>query len=421
MTYYRFPDTKLFKIGFFLYLYLLQIMARSTMYTSTFLDFQMSQMIMLLLIALGGLAFLGVNRKNLKQILTDSRMTVVLLSAAVILMPMVIKQDWQLMYFTILLQILFAIFVSYFLTVQEAAEYYVAMMFALSVLTLLGQFVLKPMVNMGLLPAFAFDSPGGWHMYNFFVTFAVNKNTEMVDALRAFGIFREPGLLQIFTFIAILLNNHTVHWRDTWKMWVINAVLFLTLLITFATGGVVALALYIVFLFFDKGLYRDKRLRILAAVCVVLGVVAIGTAIAMGGTWAMELVWMIQKVFEKTDSYTSRVGSIIVDAQIFLQNPLFGSNLSDVMYSVPNNTATSPILFAVFGFAGGCFHVLTWAALLWKKERHWAANAILLVIAFMPFNTQNVIHDMFFWMFPVMALTQRGIPAARAWIQKKKV
>jgi hypothetical protein len=115
---------------------------------------------------------------------------------------------------------------------------------------------------------------------------------------------------------------------------------------------------------------------------------------------------MIQKVFEKSDSYTSRVGSVLVDAQIFLQNPLFGANLSEVMYSVPNNTATSPILFAVFGIAGGCFHVLTWVALLWKKERHWIANMILLVIAFMPFNTQNVITNLFFWLFPIMALCQ---------------
>ena len=37
-------------------------------------------------------------------------------------------------------------------------------------------------------------------------------------------------------------------------------------------------------------------------------------------------------------------------------------------------------------------------------------NLLLLLIAFMPFNTQNVIHDMFFWMFPVMALVERGIP-----------
>ena len=73
---------------------------------------------------------------------------------------------------------------------------------------------------------------------------------------------------------------------------------------------------------------------------------------------------------------------------------------------MPNNTATSAILFAVFGIVGGCVHVLSWAALAWRKERHWMMNVILMVILFIPFNTQNVMHDMFFWLFPAMALAQ---------------
>ena len=61
MTYYRFPDTKLWKIGIFLYLYALQAVARNTMYTNVFLGFYKAQVIMLLLVAVGGLAFLIVN------------------------------------------------------------------------------------------------------------------------------------------------------------------------------------------------------------------------------------------------------------------------------------------------------------------------------------------------------------------------
>jgi len=48
--------------------------------------------------------------------------------------------------------------------------------------------------------------------------------------------------------------------------------------------------------------------------------------------------------------------------------------------------------------------------LAWKKERSVLMNLFLLVILFLPFNTQNVIHDMFFWLFPVMALVERGLP-----------
>lgn len=410
MNYYRFPANKLTKFAFPLLLLALQMVARSTMYTSTFLSFGLSQAIMIGLVVLIGLTFLVYNRKNLKKILTDRRMIGFAAAALVVLGPMFLKQDWQLMYFTILLGWFFAIFLTYFTTVQEMAGQYVRIMFLLSALTLIGQFVLKPMANMGIIPGFPFDSPGGWHMYNFGLTFAVNRNTEMVDALRVFGIFREPGLYQIFLFIAIFLNNDMVCWDRVWKMWMVNAVLFLSLLITFATGGVAALALYIVFLFFDKGLYRDKRLRILAAVLVIAGSVLLAVAIAMDGTWAMELVWMIQKIFEKTDSYTTRVDSILMDASIFLQHPLVGARMQEVLYSVPNNTATSPILFAVFGIVGGCVHVLSWAALAWKKERHFLMNLLLMVILFVPFNTQNVIYDMFFWLFPVMALAEKGLP-----------
>ena len=407
MTYYRFPDTKLWKIGIFLYLYALQAVARSTMYTYVFLGFYKAQMIMLALVGIGGLAFLIINRKNLRQIVTDRRMAVALVFAAVILLPMLIKRDWQLMYFSILLYILFAVFLSYFLTLREAAGYYVALITAISVLTILAQFVLKPMTDAGILPAFPFKSAGGWDMYNFCLTFACNLNEHGDSTFRSFGIFREPGLYQIFLFIAIQLNNYIVQWKREWKMWSVNAVLFTALLVTFATGGVLALGLYIVFLFFDKGLYRNRKLQILAVAAVIAGAAAVVLALMQGGSWAYELVGMVEKIYNQTDSYTSRLDSIFMDAKIFLENPLVGAKMQKVLYSVPNNTTTSPILFASLGIAGGILHVLSWAALAWKKERHWIMNLILMVILFVPFNTQNVMGDMFFWLFPVLALTEK--------------
>lgn len=421
MKYYRFPENKWVKLCFPVLLLVLQIVARSTMYTSVFLDFELSQAIMLAVIVLIGIAFLVVNRKSMGSVLKDERMAFFALSAVVILAPMVVKQDWQLMYFTVLLSWWFAVFLTYFSTLQEISYWYVLITTVLSVLTLAGQFLLKPMAQAGIIPAWRFLSPGGWHMLNFGLTFACEMTNRLDDSMRVFGIFREPGLLQVFLFIAIVLNNHQVCWKFAWQRWAVNVILAVTLLVTFATGGVVALAMYIVFLFFDEGFYKNKRLRILAAVVVLAGIAFIAVSVARGGTWAIELVWMVQKVFEKTDSYTSRVGSVFADARIFLENPFFGANLSDVMYAVPNNTATSPILFAAFGIFTGCVHVISWAALLWKKQRHWLMNVILMTIAFMPFNTQNVIPDLFFWVFPVMALVERGIPAMDRLLKKKKV
>lgn len=421
MTHYPFPETKITKASFFLMLLALQIVARSTMFASTLVGFLPTQAAMIGLVLLTGAAFVIHNRRSLKQILRDSRMLLFLGAAVLVLGPMVIKQDWQIMYFSILFCWFFAIFLTYFTTLEDAGRYYVLIMAMLSVFSLIGMFVLKPLVNAGVLPAVRFDSPGGWHMFNFGLTFIVDKNIHMDDAMRAFGIFREPGLFQFFLFVAIQLNNYTVRWEKQWQMWAVDVVLFAALLTTFATGGVLALALYIVFLFFDKGLYLDRRMRLLAMVLAAAAVIFLAVALAQDGTWAYELVGMVEKVFKKTDSYTARLDSIVADARLFLSSPLYGAGLSEVMYSVPNNTTTSAIFFAVFGILGGCVHVLSWVALAWKKERHWLANLVLLVILFIPFNTQNVVHDMFFWLFPIMALAQWCLPRLDAVREKRKV
>lgn len=406
MTYYRFPDNKLVKLCFPLALLILQMVARSTMYTSTFLGFTLSQAVMIGTIVLIGFTFLAVNRKNLKAVLTDRRMLLFGMAAMVILLPMLVKGDWQLMYFTILLSWFFAIFLTYFTTVEELGKYYVLILTALSALSLVGLFVLKPMVHMGWIPGNPFDSPGGWHMFNFGLTFVCDKNLHMVNALRNFGIFREPGLFQTFLFVAIQLNNYTVNWDKPWKMWAVDAVLFMTLLTTFATGGVLALGIYIVFLFFDKGLYRVRRMQILAAAVVAVGMLLLVYALRKGGSWAYELIGMVEKFVYRSYSFDARIESVVADAELFVSHPILGADMNEVVYAVPNNTATSAILFAVFGIVGGCVHVLSWAALAWRKERHWMMNVILMVILFIPFNTQNVMNDMFFWLFPAMALAQ---------------
>ena len=410
MTYYRFPDKIIYKIGFFLLLFGIQLLTRTSMIPYIFLSFSQAQYMMFGLILVAAAVFAVVNRRQLKQILTDRRMIAVAFSTVLILGIMVLKRDFRLMYFSILLCFYFAVFLTYFLTLKEAAKYYVLLMLFLSAYAILGQFGLKSLVHMGLLDGRPFDSPGGWHMFNFGLAFTVDKNTELVNAIRLFGIFREPGLYQIFLFIAIQLNNYKVEWKKQWQMWAVDVVLFAALILTFATGGVVALGLYVVFLFFDKKLYKDKRLCVLAVALVVTGTIVVAAAIAKGGTWAMELVWVFQKITHGTDSYTDRVLSVVVNAQTFLHHPILGDDIETALHAVTNNTATSPILFAAFGIFMGAVHVASWVALAWRKERSVVMNLILLVILFMPFNTQNVIADIYFWLFPVMAMVERGLP-----------
>ena len=77
-------------------------------------------------------------------------------------------------------------------------------------------------------------------------------------------------------------------------------------------------------------------------------------------------------------------------------------------------------MFSGFGVLGGLFHVVGWVAFVWEKNRKTWVNLALLLIMFMSFNTQNLIADVFFWLFPMMALVEKGLPLLRLELFYKK-
>ena len=154
---------------------------------------------------------------------------------------------------------------------------------------------------------------------------------------------------------------------------------------------------------------KRKKPR-LGGLCVVLAVVLAVSFAARNRIYWFVYNTLFEKFVNRSDSVTERTEAILVDLQIFLRNPIFGARLADVLHAVNNNTSSTMILYAVFGFLSGSLHVLAWIALVWKKQRRLWANLALLVILFMSFNTQNLTGDVFFWLFPVMALVERGLP-----------
>ena len=75
------------------------------------------------------------------------------------------------------------------------------------------------------------------------------------------------------------------------------------------------------------------------------------------------------------------------------------------------------ILYAILGFVGGSLNVITWIVFVWEKSRKNWINISFVLIMLMAINTQNLVPDIFFWLFPMMALVERGLPL----LQMKKV
>lgn len=412
MRQYRLTETKAGKLTFGVFLFVMLLLARDTLITSCLLGFTKSQFLMLGLICLFGLAFLLVNRWELKTILFDRRMLAAAVSAVIVLLPMVIKGDWQMMYFSILICLFFAVFLTYFTSYKEVAKYYVVILSFLGVHSLLSMYVLKGMAIDGVLEVPIFANSADEIFYNFGLSYVVVSPYWH----RNFGIFREPGVYQFFVLLGLYLNHYAVDWKKQWQLWIMDVILVAVMLSTFAIGGYIEMALFAVFLFFDKKWYKEKWGRIVSA-AVAAGVIGVIGYIIFrlhtpdfGLTVFYEFYDMFLRLTTKSNSLVDRLNAIFTNAVLFFKSPLFGDTITNVLHGTDHNTSSTLILYAVLGILGGTLNVASWAALTWKKERGLFGNLVLLVILFMSFNTQNLVADVFFWLFPFMALLERGLP-----------
>lgn len=411
MKYYRFPENRITKIGIGLFLFVMLYLARDTLFTTSVLGFTKSQFLMLGIICLAGAVFLIHNRRRWKQIAMDQRMLVILLSTLLLLVPMVLKRDWQIMYFSILICLYFAVFLSYFADYREIAKYYVILMTVLGLYSVLAAYILRIPVDRGLLSVPTFVNAKDFLFHNFGLSFVSDSYVRE----RNFGLFREPGVYQYFLMLALFLNTYTVAWKKERTMWLVNGALAAVMLTTLATGGIIELALFAVVVFFDKKLYRRKAAWLAVGGVAVVLAILIAVIVIQKGTVYYTLRWTITtKLTGQTASSQDRINAIAADIALFLKNPVLGSSIASVLHAVEHNTSSTLILYAILGFLGGSFNVLAWAALVWEKERKLWVNLAILIILFMSFNTQNLVADVFFWLLPMMALTQRGLPLLAA-------
>ena len=325
---------------------------------------------------------------------------------------MAVKRDWQLMYFSILLCILTAVFLTYFTNVRDVSKYYVLILVALGIYSIVVTYCLKKPAREGLINPAVFYNSNDWEFFNFGLAYV---NTAKYWH-RNFGIFREPGVYQFFVLLAVYLNNYCVDWNRQWKLWACNVALAFTMLSTFALGGFAELGLLIVFLYFDKKWYRESWGKAAGIGAVILLIGAVGYFFYrmhqpyFNKSILFEFYDMFIRLTTDSDSMLDRQDAVATNLQFFVRNPLVGDRIAEVLYGTNHNTSSTMLLFAILGIAGGTLNVAAWIALLWKRERNIAGNLILLVILFLSFNTQNLVANVFFWLFPMMALVERGLP-----------
>lgn len=388
-----------------LWLLAMLYLCRDSIYTNTWIGFLPSYILQFVLFAMGFVALLWMNKAGLGNLIFSRRSAFAFCSAVVLLLPMVVKHDWQLMYFSVLFAVIYAVLVSFWIDLKSLSGCFVIVMTVLAAVSFVCTYGLRFLADDGIAVPPVLINAIDTHFYNY------GLSVVYIGSLRwrCIGIFREPGVYQFFLILALYLHNDICEW-DNWAFyWIINIILGFTMLATLAYGGIVEMALLIVVLFFEKGWYKNRRCQILAA-AMILALVAAYNIIHWidGPLWGE--IWMLKHKFSMGgESVTDRFGSIIVNTKLFLQSPLFGTNVAQILYhpDILNNTSSTTIIMAMLGMAGAALHIGSWIALTWKRDRFFVYNLLFAFILAMSFNTENLIADFFLWLFPIMAVCEK--------------
>lgn len=406
MTQFPFPRDKKWRMAFIAYLFFLVYLSRDSQAGLYLLGFTKAQMLSFAITGLVGLAFLFYNRKRLPSVLWNGRIVLAIVFSLAILLPMIAKRDWQLMYISMVYCILAAVLISYFASLGETAKMSVLLISFLAAWSLVCTYFLRLPADRGILVPPTFANSFQAEFYNYLFCFV----SKTYAHLRNFGIFREPGVYQFFLFLALYLNNYQVIWETETTMWALNGLLTLTMLSTFSTAGVAVTVVFLAVLYFDKQVYATPLGKKLSLVFSGLLLVVIGWLVIAKPVLYTQLRLMAEKLFTSNNSLNDRVDCILFNLYVIQWHPFQGRELAYILETVTHNTSSSTILFGVLGMISGWLNLFGWVALVFRGKGKLLMKLTAFAALAVTFNTENLITNPFFWLFPILALTEGLLP-----------
>ena len=184
--------------------------------------------------------------------------------------------------------------------------------------------------------------------------------------LRNFGIFREPGVYQIFLNIAILFVLFCGEKLKRKKTKLV--ILVLTILTTFSTAGIIITSLLLL-IYCIVNLKCISIKNILSSLAFIAGLIAV---IFLFNRYFMVFDKLFSKIGNKDDSsWFSRTSSFVVNIAVGFNNIFFGAGWDNVkvetakytslLYNMSfkfSNTNTFLKLFAIHGLGVFVFYIV---------------------------------------------------------------
>lgn len=410
MTRYPFPAERKWKALFVAYLFALVYLTRDSQAGLYLLGFFRAQALSIAITLAVGLTFLVYNRKKIGAILLDGRVPLLILFSLTVVIPMAMKKDWQLMYISMVYCMAAAVLISYFADLRQTARACVLLFAVLAAVSLLCSYGLRFLADRGALAPPVFENSFQARFYDYLLCYVPINYAKT----RNFGIFREPGVYQFFLFLALYLNNYQAQWASGKLTWGLNALLILTMLTTFSTCGVAVTVVFLIALYFDRKVYDTPLGRKLS--------LALLAGLALGAAWLVlakpplytQLKLMVEKLFTSNPSLNDRIDCIKFNLYVIQWDRFTGRELAYILETVTHNTSSSTILFGILGLFFGWLNLFGWVTFVFRGKGSLPMKLVCLAALAATFNTENLITNPYFWLFPILALTEGLLPLANA-------
>ncbi len=338
------------------------------------------------------------------------------LMIAATLSTMLLTGDVTGGYFKIILIVLMGWMLSRLVSFGEAISSYILIMVLLSGYSLVMLYVMRPFVEASphiIFPRFA-NSEG--------LPFINARFTYIVDVenyYRNFGIFREPGVYQVFLNFAIMFE---LFFKKARANLLFLCLLYAGLISTFSPPGYIGgLFLGAAYMVGARKISYEHKKRFL--VLLVVFIFSVAALFVFNDGFNTIVTESIVKLVARESSFQGRLVAILANLEAWAERPFFGGGITYGLtglamqkmlysfgYSTAHNTSTIGAYLAAFGF----FFTLLYIALLIKLIARSGAGVvrdfIMFFVVMLSINTQLLIYSELLYMLLFLGFCKATSP-----------
>lgn len=284
--------------------------------------FQMFKFIIYIFIFISMIIYMS--RKKIK--IDKNKMMYVLILAALIICTSIVNLDFKFGYIYRICILLFSMLVSNLMSLKKLLWHFNKVIMVTSIFSVI-VFIIE-VQNKDLFRYFPIIiNSAGNSFYNLFFTIVPLDN---YGVPRNYGFYREPGVFAIFLIIALVIEIYYFEEKSLPR----QLILLVTILTTKSTTGYIVICLvYAGYLVKNSSTIREKRIKVVFFILSLFVLYYILNHTNL--IFSENKYYSVFGKYDDIDKSNSRISSIFINIRIFLDQPFFGSGISNVTNLFP--------------------------------------------------------------------------------------